>query len=144
MLDAEQFEQLRPRLKRLAYRMLGSWAEAKDAVQDTYLRLASAQEARSLEALARTTLARLCLDRLKSARAQRETYFGEWLPEPVLDNQLFPVQNALEHRESLAYGILVIMEKLTPEERVVFVLREALSLSYREVAAIVGKAEAGS
>ena len=143
MLDAEQFEQLRPRLKRLAYRMLGSWAEAEDAVQDTYLRLASAQEARSLEALARTTLARLCLDRLKSARAQRETYYGEWLPEPVLDNQLFPIQDALEHRESLTYGILVIMERLTPEERVVFVLREALSLSYREVAAIVGKAEAG-
>lgn len=146
MLEAETFEQLRPRLKRLAYRMLGSWVEAEDAVQDAYLRLADAPPPRSLEALARTAVARLCLDRLKSARAQREVYPGEWLPEPVLDSRLFPDQDPasqLEDKDSLAYGLLVIMERLTPEERVVFVLREALSLSYREVAAILGKAEAG-
>ena len=146
MLDADHFESLRPRLKRLAYRMLGSWSEAEDAVQDAYLRLSTAPEARKLEALARTTVARLCLDRLKSARAQREVYVGEWLPEPVLDRLLFPDHDPLgqlEHQASLAYGVLVLMERLRPEERVVFVLREALSLSYREVSDILGKAEAG-
>lgn len=146
MLDPEEFEVLRPRLKRLAYRMLGSWSEAEDLVQDTYLRLASSPQARNLEALARTTLARLCLDRLKSARARREAYLGEWLPEPVLDSALFPHHDPaaeLENKETLAYGLLVLLEQLTPEERMVFVLREALSLSFREVAGILGKAEAG-
>ncbi|MBS2035642.1 sigma-70 family RNA polymerase sigma factor [bacterium] len=145
MLDTEEFERIRPRLKRLAYRMLGSWSESEDAVQDAYLRLGAAPKARKLEALARTTVARLCLDRLKSARARRETYPGEWLPEPVLDNTLFPAQDPfsrLESRDSLAYGLLVIMERLKPEERVVFVLREALELSYREVSQVLGKAEA--
>ena len=145
-VDGERFETLRPRLKRMAYRMLGSWAEAEDAVQDTYLRLACASEARSLEALARTCLARLCLDRLKSARTRRESYYGEWLPEPVLDRELFPEPDPLsklEEKDTLAYGLLVLLEKLTPDERIVFVMREALHSSYAEVAAVVGKAEAG-
>lgn len=145
-VDAQQFELLRPRLKRNAYRMLGSWAEAEDAVQDTYLRLAAAGEVRNLEALARTSLARLCLDRLKSARLRRESYVGEWLPEPVLDGELFPERDPalhLEEKDSLAYGLLVLMERLTPEERLVFVMREALHSSYAEVAAVLGKAEAG-
>jgi RNA polymerase sigma-70 factor, ECF subfamily len=133
----ERPEELRPYLFSIAYRMLGSVAEAEDVVQDAYLRYEEADvEAESPKAYLATVTTRLAIDQLRSARARREVYPGEWLPEPLVDDE------ALRHAEtadSLSLTFLHLLEKLSPVERAVFLLREVFDYSYEEVAEIVAK-----
>ncbi|WP_414942438.1 RNA polymerase sigma-70 factor [Amycolatopsis sp. cmx-11-51] len=142
-----EFEQLRPSMFGLAYRLLGSAAEAEDAVQDAYLKWAGA-ERESIES-PRAWLAKvvtnLCLNRLTSARARRERYVGPWLPEPVLtsDEILGPLETA-EQRDSVSLAMLMLLEQLSPVERAVFVLKEAFAYSHREIAAILDLSEVNS
>ncbi|WP_320774323.1 RNA polymerase sigma-70 factor [Streptomyces sp. CRN 30] len=145
--DVERFESARPRLEALAYRLLGSVGEAEDAVQETFLRWqgADVEAVRVPEAWLTKVLTNLCLNQLTSARARRETYVGEWLPEPLLagDPMLGPADTAVQ-RESVSYAVLTLMERLTPHERAVYVLREAFGYPHREIAGIVGLSEAAS
>ncbi|GAB3492035.1 RNA polymerase sigma factor SigJ [Amycolatopsis cihanbeyliensis] len=135
-----EFEDQRPRLLGLAYRMLGSAVEAEDAVQDAFLRWDQADRAaiENPPAWLAKVVTNLCLNRLTSARARRERYVGPWLPEPVLttDGALGPLDTA-EQRDSVSMALLVLMERLSPTERAVFVLREAFGYGYREIAEIV-------
>ena len=138
--DAAAFEAHRSLLFSIAYRMLGSASEAEDVVQDAWLRYAASAPAdlRSLKAWLGTVVTRLCLDRLKSAHAQREHYVGPWLPEPVIDADREPaLARAVEQRESTTLAFLVLLESLTPQERAVFVLREAFDYDYAEIADIL-------
>ena len=145
--DVERFEASRPRLEAVAYRLLGSASEAEDAVQDTYLRWQAADVDRVEvpEAWLTKVLTNLCLNQLTSARVRRETYVGEWLPEPLLagDPMLGPDDTA-EQRESVSYAVLALMERLSPNERVVYVLREAFGYPHREIAEIIGVTEAAA
>ncbi|MEU0881955.1 RNA polymerase sigma factor SigJ [Lentzea sp. NPDC005914] len=143
--ELEVFEKARPRLEAIAYRLLGSASDAEDAVQDTYLRWQSAghAEIETPEAWLTKVLSNLCLNRLTSARARRETYVGQWLPEPVFtgDRMLGPSETA-EQRESVSIAMLTLMERLSANERVVYVLREAFGYSHGEIAEILDLTEA--
>jgi RNA polymerase sigma-70 factor (TIGR02957 family) len=145
-VSVEQFEELRPRAFAIAYRMLGSVSEAEDVVQEAYLRLHRAeQEGERIEsprAYLSTVVTRLAIDQLRSARARRETYVGEWLPEPVLaDPEADPARQA-EVADTLSLAFLVLLESLSPEQRAVFLLREVFDYPYDRIAEIVGKSEA--
>jgi RNA polymerase sigma-70 factor (ECF subfamily) len=144
------FEAHRPRLFAIAYRMLGSAAEAEDIVQEAFLRYqATASDAiRSPAAFLNTVVTRLCLNQLASARARREAYVGLWLPEPVLsekgavlESDTDPVARQAELHESISLAFLVLLEQLTPVERAVFLLREVFDYAYAEIAAIVQRDE---
>lgn len=145
--ELEAFERLRPRLEAIAYRLLGSAAEAEDAAQETFLRWSDAdrEQIRVPDAWLTRVLTNLCLTQLKSARARREVYVGQWLPEPVLggDPMLGPADTA-EQRESVSTAVLVLMERLTPNERAVYVLREAFAFSHAEIAEMLDLTEVGS
>ncbi|MGW0986412.1 RNA polymerase sigma factor SigJ [Streptomyces sp. NPDC002486] len=145
--DVDRFEASRPRLEAVAYRMLGSASEAEDAVQETFLRWQAADTDRIEvpEAWLTKVLTNLCLNQLTSARARRETYVGQWLPEPLLDGDrmLGPADTA-EQRESVSYAVLVLLERLSPNERAVYVLREAFDYPHREIAEILDITEASS
>ncbi|WP_367043608.1 RNA polymerase sigma factor SigJ [Streptomyces sp. Je 1-332] len=145
MNDVERFEAARPRLEAIAYRLLGSASDSEDAVQDTFLRWQAADVERIEvpEAWLTKVLTNLCLNQLTSARARRETYVGQWLPEPLLagDPMLGPADTA-EQRESVSYAVLTLMERLSPNERVVYVLREAFGHSHREIAEMLDITEA--
>jgi RNA polymerase sigma-70 factor (ECF subfamily) len=140
MIDTEQFETLRPLLFSIAYRMLGSASEAEDVLQDAYLRWAGAstEYIQSPKAYLSTVVTRLCLDRLKSARAKREQYLGSWLPEPVLTIDDTDVTRNAERHESITLAFLVLLEALTPQERAVFLLREVFEYEYAEIAGMLG------
>ncbi|MDQ0796717.1 RNA polymerase sigma-70 factor [Streptomyces sp. B1I3] len=143
--SAEEFEPHRPRMFGLAYRMLGSAEEAEDAVQDAYLRF-SATDRAAVEAPAAwlaKVVTNLCLNRLASARARRERYVGAWLPEPVVtsDGALGPLESA-EQRDTVSLAVLVLLERLTPTERAVYVLREAFAYGHREIAGVLDLSEA--
>ncbi|MFD6154887.1 RNA polymerase sigma-70 factor [Nocardia sp. NPDC060256] len=137
----------RPRLFALAYRMLGSAGEAEDAVQETYLRWDAADRSRirSAEAWLTTVLVNLCRAWLVSARARRETYVGSWLPEPVSTEfgALGPLES-VEERELVSFALLTALERLSPVERAVFVLREAFGYAHREIADMLTISEANS
>lgn len=142
---AEEFELHRPRLFGLAYRMLGSAEEAEDTVQDAYLRFSGTDRA-GIEhpaAWLAKVVTNLCLTRLTSARARRERYVGPWLPEPVVtsDGTLGPLESA-EQREAVSMALLVLLERLTPTERAVYVLREAFGYGHREIAGVLDVTEA--
>jgi RNA polymerase sigma-70 factor (ECF subfamily) len=142
-MDVRNVEYLRRYLFSIAYRMLGSASDAEDVVQEAYLRYHSAPEAevRSPKAYLSTVVTRLCLDQLKSARVTRETYHGPWLPEPVPTADLEPTpQERVERGEDVSLAFLLLLERLTPEERAAYVLREAFDYSYDEIASIIGKA----
>ncbi|MEU6857407.1 RNA polymerase sigma-70 factor [Glycomyces sp. NPDC046736] len=145
--DVDLFEASRPRLEAIAYRLLGSASEAEDAVQETFLRWQSTDRERLdvPEAWLTKVLTNLCLNQLTSARARRETYVGQWLPEPVLagDPMLGPA-DTFEQRESVSIAVLTLMERLTPVERGVYVLREAFAYPHREIAQILDLTEASS
>ncbi len=140
-----EFEERRPLLFGLAYRMLGSAEEAEDVVQDAFLRWSATDR----EVIAHPTawltkvVTNLCLNRLTAARVQRERYVGPWLPEPVLtaDGALGPLET-VEQRDLVSFAVLVLLERLTPVERAVFVLREAFGYSHREIAQILEISEA--
>ncbi|MFF0205411.1 RNA polymerase sigma-70 factor [Streptomyces sp. NPDC005017] len=142
---ADEFQSHRPRLFGLAYRLLGSADEAEDAVQDAWLRLSGADRAEidRLGAWLAKVVTNLCLTRLTSARARRETYTGTWLPEPVVtsDGTLGPLESA-ERREAVSVAMLVLLERLTPTERAVYVLREAFGYGHREIAGVLDLGEA--
>jgi RNA polymerase sigma-70 factor (ECF subfamily) len=139
------FEAARARLEAIAYRLLGSASDAEDAVQDTFLRWQSADRdlVETPEAWLTKVLTNLCLNRLTSARARRETYVGQWLPEPVLagDRMLGPADTA-EQRESVSIAMLTLMERLSPKERAVYVLREAFGYAHAEIAGMLDLTEA--
>ncbi|MDG5801474.1 RNA polymerase sigma-70 factor [Streptomyces ossamyceticus] len=147
MDDVDRFEAARPRLEAIAYRLLGSASEAEDAVQETFLRWqgADAERIEVPEAWLTKVLTNLCLNQLTSARARRETYVGHWLPEPLLsgDPMLGPADTA-EQRESVSYAVLTLLERLTPNERAVYVLKEAFDYPHREIAEILDISEAAS
>jgi RNA polymerase sigma-70 factor (TIGR02957 family) len=144
-LATEQHDRLRPMMFSIAYRMLGSVAEAEDVVQDAFLRMhdVPSAEVRSPEAYASTVTTRLAIDQLKSARMRRERYVGSWLPEPLLtsSNDADPAARA-ELSDTLSTAFLLLMESLNPVERAVFVLREAFGYEYPQIAEIVGKSAA--
>ncbi|MEU9831869.1 RNA polymerase sigma-70 factor [Streptosporangium sp. NPDC048047] len=141
----EEFERHRSKLFGLAYRMLGSAEEAEDVVQETFLRWHQASAVASPWAWLAKVATNLCVNRLTSARARRESYVGFWLPEPVLtaSGALGPLDSA-EQRESVSLAFLVLLERLNPVERAVFVLREAFGYSHREVAGVIDSSEANS
>lgn len=145
--DVDRFQAARPRLEAIAYRLLGSAGEAEDAVQETYLRWQSADVERIEvpEAWLTKVLTNLCLNQLTSARARRETYVGRWLPEPLLDGDpMLGPADTVEQRESVSYAVLVLLERLSPNERAVYVLREAFAYPHREIAEILDINEAAS
>ncbi|MGI5424536.1 RNA polymerase sigma-70 factor [Streptomyces sp. CA-179760] len=142
---ADEFEVHRPRLFSLAYRLLGSAEEAEDAVQDAYLRYSGADRT-GIEhpaAWLAKVVTNLCLNRLTSARARRERYVGTWLPEPVVtgDGALGPLESA-EQRDAVSMAMMVLLERLTPTERAVYVLREAFGYGHREIAGVLDLGEA--
>ena len=141
----EEFERHRSKLFGLAYRMLGSAEEAEDVVQDAFLRWHQASAVESPWAWLAKVATNLCVNRLTSARARRESYVGSWLPEPVLTagGALGPLDSA-EQREFVSLAFLVLLERLNPVERAVFVLREAFDYSHREVAEVIDSSEANS
>ncbi|TIO05992.1 sigma-70 family RNA polymerase sigma factor [Mesorhizobium sp.] len=127
---AASFAPLRPKLMRVAYRMLGSVADAEDAVQEAFIRWmrADRSEVREPEAFLRRTVTRLCLDQLKSARRQRETYVGPWLPDPVMEE---------EEEEDVTLPLMLALERLSPLERAAFLLHDVFGLGFEEVAATI-------
>jgi RNA polymerase sigma-70 factor (ECF subfamily) len=146
-LPTTTFEGERKRLTMLAYRMLGRMSEAEDAVQDAYLRWQAADQAeiRLPGAWLTTTTVRLCLDRMRKAKASREVYVGPWLPEPVITpegGERVMSSEAESFAHDLSMGLMLVLERLGPEERAAFILREAFDSSYAEIAAALGKNEA--
>ncbi len=126
----------------IAYRMLGSASDAEDIVQECYLRYAQApaDEIHSTKSYLTTIVTNLCLDALKSARREREQYVGVWLPEPLLTtDQEDPAWHTLEQRDSLSLAFLLLLERLTPYERAVFLLHDIFNYRYEEIAPMVGK-----
>jgi RNA polymerase sigma factor, sigma-70 family len=129
---AASFAPLRPRLMRVAYRMLGSVADAEDAVQEAFIRWMRVDraEVREPEAFLRRTVTRLCLDQLKSARKKREAYVGPWLPDPVVEEQ---------EEEDVTLPLMLALERLSPLERAAFLLHDVFGLDFEEVAASIGR-----
>jgi len=140
---AGEFEEVRPLLFSIAYRMLGSVSEAEDAVQETWLRFeASSTEPRSARAFLSATVSRISIDVLRSARVRREKYVGPWLPEPLLTDPYQDPERSAELADSVSMAALLLLERLTPLERAVFVLREVFAFSFREIASAVERSEA--
>jgi RNA polymerase sigma-70 factor (TIGR02957 family) len=144
----ELLDELRPGAFAIAYRMLGSVSEAEDLVQEALLRLHRAQsEGERIEsprAYLSTVVTRLGIDQLRSARRRRETYVGEWLPEPLLTSDEDDPARQAEMADSLSLAFLVLLESLSPEQRAAFLLREVFDYGYDEIARIVGKSEANA
>ncbi len=140
---AEEFEQLRPLLFAIAYRILGSVGEAEDAVQETWLRYeASPTQPTSTKAFLSAVVTRIAIDVLRSARVRREEYVGPWFPEPLLTDPYEDPERAAELADSVSTAALLLLERLSPLERAVFVLREVFDFSFPEVASAVGRSEA--
>ena len=125
---ADPFAPYRRRLLGLAYRMLGDRCEAEDVLQDAFLRYAAACDIVNLGAFLTTTVTRLCLDRLKSARVQRETYIGPWLPDPVLDGSALSPGTTTELADDLSFALMLTFERLKPAERAAFLLHDVFDL----------------
>jgi RNA polymerase sigma-70 factor (ECF subfamily) len=134
---AASFDSLRPRLTRLAYRMLGSVADAEDVVQEAFIRWmgANRSEVREPEAFLRRTVTRLCLDQLKSARHRREVYVGPWLPEPVVEAE----EN---EEEDITLPLMLALERLSPLERAAFLLHDVFGIDFEEVAVTIQRSPA--
>ncbi len=139
----ETFDELRSLLFSIAYRMLGSVMDAEDMVQETFLRWQGCDRAKveSPKSWLSTVITRLCINHLKSARVQRETYVGPWLPEPLVTSLEADTAENSKLADSMSLAFLVILESLTPTERAVFVLREVFSYDFSEIAPIVEKTE---
>jgi RNA polymerase sigma-70 factor, ECF subfamily len=131
----------RGRLLGLAYRMLGSRSDAEDVVQDAYLRFAGAQDVHNPEAFLVTVVTRLCLDRLKSAKAQREIYLGPWLPEPVFDAEGLSPDTATELADDLSFALLLALDRLSPLERAAFLLHDVFDVQFAEIAGMIDRTE---
>jgi RNA polymerase sigma-70 factor (ECF subfamily) len=140
----EIFQQYRSLLFSVAYRMLGTRADAEDMLQETYLRWQKVSEAeiRDPRAFLVTVITRLCINQLQSARARREQYFGQWLPEPLVSQATDESSAFSDLNESLSIAFLMLLERLTPTERAVFLLREVFEYEYAEIAEMLGHSEA--
>jgi RNA polymerase sigma-70 factor (ECF subfamily) len=139
----EEFEELRPLLFAIAYRILGSVAEAEDAVQETWLRYAASPvRPTSAKAYLSAVVTRISIDVLRSARVRREEYAGPWLPEPLLTDPYEDPERSAELADSVSMAALLLLERLSPLERAVFVLREVFGFGFDEVASAVGRSEA--
>jgi RNA polymerase sigma-70 factor, ECF subfamily len=136
------YEDLRPLMLSIAYRMVGSFSEAEDIVQDAFVRLATVEDTvESPKAWLTTVTTRLCIDHLRSARVRREQYPGTWLPEPLLADPAPDAAERAETADTLSLALLVVLESLSPVERAVFLLREVFDYGYGEIAEIVDKSE---
>ncbi|MEV0132402.1 RNA polymerase sigma-70 factor [Dactylosporangium sp. NPDC050688] len=143
MSRVEEFEGLRPLLFSIAYRILGSVSEAEDAVQETWLRFeTSPARPESAKAFLSAVVTRVSIDVLRSARVRREAYVGPWFPEPLLADPYQDPERSAELADSLSTAALLLLERLSPLERAVFVLREVFAFDFGEVAAAVGRSEA--
>jgi RNA polymerase sigma-70 factor, ECF subfamily len=138
------FDQYRGLLFSIAYRMLGSVADAEDILQEAFIRWQQSQqeEIRSPRAFLVTIVSRLCVNHLQSARVQREQYVGQWLPEPIVTGAEGDPLGIIRIDESLSMAFLVLLERLTPVERAVFLLREVFEYEYSEIASVLGQTEA--
>ena len=145
MASTDLYEELRPPAFAIAYRMLGSVSEAEDVVQEGLLRLhrtlESGERIESPRAYVSTVVTRLSIDQLRSARVRRETYSGEWLPEPLVAAEEGDPAWEAELADSLSFAFLVVLESLSPEQRAAFLLREVFDYPYDRIAEIVGKSE---
>jgi RNA polymerase sigma-70 factor, ECF subfamily len=141
---AEIFSAYRRRLFGIAYRMLGSRADAEDILQETYLRWSDSNTSapRSIEAWLVTVVTRLCIDRLRSAKAEREVYTGSWLPEPLVSPEPLSPDRTLELASDLSIAFLLVLERLAPDERAAFLLHEVFDFAYAEIGRILGKTPA--
>lgn len=139
----DTFSRLRPRLQGIAYRMLGSSAEAEEVVQDAWLRWhgSAHEDLDSSEAWLVTITTRLAIDRLRSAKVQREHYVGTWLPEPLMSDSPVTPEQLLERADDVSVAFLTLLERLNPEARAAFLLREVFDADYGEVAEALGKTE---
>ncbi|MCG6498785.1 RNA polymerase sigma-70 factor [Kitasatospora sp. A2-31] len=143
MDKVEEFEELRPLLFSIAYRILGSVSEAEDAVQETWLRFeASSTRPVSVRAFLSAVVTRISIDVLRSARVRREAYVGPWFPEPLLADPYEDPARSAELADSVSMAALLLLERLSPLERAVFVLREVFDFGFPDVAAAVGRSEA--
>ncbi|WP_210581250.1 RNA polymerase sigma-70 factor [Streptomyces sp. GESEQ-4] len=142
MRRTKEFEELRPLLSSIAYRILGSVSEAEDAVQETWLRFdASPTQPRSAKAFLSATVTRISIDVLRSARVRREQYVGQWLPEPLLTDPYEDPARSAELADSLSMAALLLLERLSPPERAVFVLRDVFSFGFPEIASALGRSQ---
>ncbi|MFI6063287.1 RNA polymerase sigma-70 factor [Streptomyces sp. NPDC051286] len=142
MSKVEEFEELRPLLFSIAYRILGSVGEAEDAVQETWLRFdGSATRPTSTKAFLSAAVTRVSIDVLRSARVRREEYVGPWFPEPLVADPYEDPARSVELADSVSMAALLLLERLSPLERAVFVLREVFGFGFDEVAAAVGRSE---
>ena len=143
MSRVEEFERLRPLLFSIAYRILGSVSEAEDAVQETWLRYeSSSTQPTSAKAFLSAAVTRISIDVLRSARVRREKYVGQWFPEPLLTDPYEDPARSAELADSVSMAALLLLERLSPLERAVFVLREVFGFGFPEVASAVGRSEA--
>ncbi len=143
MTRTEEFEQLRPLLFSIAYRILGSVSEAEDAIQEAWLRYeASPTQPASTKAFLSAVVTRISIDVLRSARSRREQYVGPWFPEPLLDDPYEDPERSAELADSVSMAALLLLERLSPLERAVFVLREVFGFGFPEVASAVDRSEA--
>lgn len=142
--DANVFNLLRPRLQKIAYRMLGTVAEAEDIVQEVWLRWhdADRQDIHNAEAWLVAVTTRMSIDRLRAAKIQREHYIGIWLPEPQMSESPATPEEITERSDEVSVAFLMLLERLTPEARAAFLLREIFDADYDEVAEAIGKTEA--
>ncbi len=142
MSKAEEFEELRPLLFSIAYRLLGSVSEAEDAVQDTWLRYAGPRQRLALaRAFLSAVVTRVSIDVLRSARVRREEYAGPWFPEPLVTDPYQDPERSAELADSVSMAALLLLDRLSPLERAVFVLREVFAFGFPEVALAVGRSE---
>ncbi|MBC3987506.1 RNA polymerase sigma-70 factor [Streptomyces sp. AC563] len=142
MDKVEEFEELRPLLFSIAYRILGSVSEAEDAVQEAWLRFdGSPTVPASAKAFLSTTVTRIAIDVLRSARVRREEYVGPWFPEPLLNDPYQDPERSAELSDSVSMAALLLLERLSPLERSVFVLREVFAFGFADIAAAVGRSE---
>ena len=143
MTRTEEFEQLRPLLFAIAYRILGSVSDAEDALQETWLRYqASPTTPASAKAFLSAVVTRISIDVLRSARVRREEYAGPWFPEPLLTDPYEDPERSAELADSLSMAALLLLERLSPLERAVFVLKEVFGFGFPEIASAVGRSEA--
>ncbi|MFG3146585.1 RNA polymerase sigma-70 factor [Streptomyces sp. NPDC048243] len=143
MSKVEEFEELRPLLFSIAYRILGSVSEAEDAVQESWLRYdGSATRPTSAKAFLSATVTRIAIDVLRSARMRREAYVGPWFPEPLLSDPYEDPARSVELADSVSVAALLLLERLSPLERSVFVLRDVFAFEFDEIARAVGRSEA--
>ncbi|MFK8183895.1 MAG: RNA polymerase sigma-70 factor [Phormidesmis sp.] len=137
------FNEYRPLLFAIAYRMLGSISDAEDMIQEAWIRWQSSKTVvRSPKAFLSSLITRLCIDQLRSAKVKRERYFGTWLPEPIITETIDATSDHAELSESLSYAFLTLLECLSPTERAVYLLREVFDYDYPQIASTVGKSTA--